>query len=160
MTLSKLSLADDGTKVSIIAWANANKQKAGDSLGSWRYVEIDMTQAEIDKLKTPALAGAVTLTDQNTATETVVDTPATQTKAAVTHEVTKLVSGHLTLAADYVAPAEPEPMGPQPSQQELINANLTKQLASVTQMATISQAAVVTLTKQVAEQASTNTEAK
>lgn len=129
MTLSKLSLADDGTKVSLIAWANENRQKAGDSLGSWRYVEIDMTQAEIDKLKTPALAGAVTLTDQKTATETVVDTPATQTKAAVTHEVTKLVSGHLTLAVDYVAPADPEPEAPQPSQQDQINATLMKQTA-------------------------------
>lgn len=129
MTLSKISLADDRAKVSIIAWANANKQKAGDSLGSWRYVEIDMTQAEIDKLKTPALAGVVTLTDQKTATETVVDTPATQTKAAVTHEVTKLVSGHLTLAADYVAPADPEPEAPQPSQQDQINATLMKQTA-------------------------------
>lgn len=129
MTLSKISLADDGAKVSIIAWANANKQKAGDSLGSWHYVEIDMTQAEIDALKTPALAGAVTLTDQKMTTENVVDTPATQTKAAVTHEVTKLVSGHLTLAADYVAPADPEPEAPQPSQQDQINATLMKQTA-------------------------------
>ena len=129
MTLSKLSLADDGATVSAIAWANERKQKAGDSLGAWRYVEIDMTQAEIDALKAPALAGAVTLTDQKTATETMVDTPATQTKAAVTHEVTKLVSGHLTLAADYVAPAEPEPEAPQPSADQQAIALLTKQTA-------------------------------
>lgn len=129
MTLSKLILADDGTKVSLIAWANENKQKAGDSQGTWRYVEIDMTQAEIDALKTPVLSGAVTLTEQKTTTETVVDTPATQTKAAVTHEVTKLVSGHLTLAVDYVAPAEPEPVAPQPSAQDQINATLMKQTA-------------------------------
>lgn len=129
MTLSKLILADDGTKVSLIAWANENKQKAGDSQGTWRYVEIDMTQAEIDALKTPVLSGAVTLTEQKTTTETVVDTPATQTKAAVTHEVTKLVSGHLTLADDYVVPAGPEPEAPQPSQQDQINATLMKQTA-------------------------------
>lgn len=72
----------------------------------------------------------------------------------------KLANGMVTVDADYVAPADPEPLAPQPSQQDLINANLTKQLATVTQMATTSQAAVVTLTKQVAEQASTNTEAK
>lgn len=128
MTLSKISLSADGATVSAIAWANEHKQKAGDSQGSWRYVEIDMTQAKINALKTPALAGAVTLTDQKTTTETVVDTPATQTKA-VTHEVTKLVSGHLTLAADYVAPADPDPEAPQPSQQDQINATLMKQTA-------------------------------
>lgn len=115
MTLSKISLGTDGSTVSAIAWANESKHKAGDSQGTWRYVEIDMTQAEIDALKAPALAGAVTLTDQKTATETVVDTPATQAKAAVTHEVAKLVSGHLTLAADYVAPADPEQEAPQPT---------------------------------------------
>lgn len=129
MTLSKISLGADGATVSAIAWANESKQKAGDSLGSWRYVEIDMTQAEIEALKTPALAGAVTLTDQKTTTETVVDIPATQTTAAVTHGVTKLVSGHLTLAADYVAPADPEPEAPQPSQQDQINATLLKKTA-------------------------------
>lgn len=149
MTLSKLSLADDGTKVPLIAWANENKQKAGDSQGTWRYVEIDMTQAEIDALKAPALAGAVTLTDQKTATETVVDTPGTQTKAAVTHEVTKLVSGHLTLAADYVAPADPEPEAPQPSQQDQINATLMKQTAqnAAANAAIMKQLATITATE-------------
>ena len=149
MTLSKLSLADDGTKVPLIAWANENKQKAGDSQGTWRYVEIDMTKAEIDKLKTPAMAGAVTLTDQKTATETVVDTPGTQTKAAVTHEVTKLVSGHLTLAADYVAPVEPEPEAPQPSTQDQINATLMKQTAqnAAANAAIMKQLAIITATE-------------
>lgn len=149
MTLSKINLGADGATVSAIAWANESKQKAGDSLGSWHYVEIDMTQAEIDALKAPALAGAVTLTGQKTTTETVVDTPATQTKAAVTHEVTKLVSGHLTLAADYVTPVEPEPEAPQPSTQDQINATLLKQTAqnAVANAAIMKQLATITATE-------------
>lgn len=149
MTLSKISLGADGATVSAIAWANENLQKAGDSLGAWRYVEVDMTQAEIYALKAPALAGAVTLTDQKTATETVVDKLATQTKAAVTHEVTKLVSGHLTLAADYVAPADPEPEAPQPSAQDQINAQLLKQTAhnAAANAAIMKQLATITATE-------------
>ncbi|WP_125579152.1 hypothetical protein [Lacticaseibacillus suibinensis] len=41
----------------------------------------------------------------------------------------KLAGGTVTVDADYVAPAEPEPVAPQPSAQDQINATLLKQTA-------------------------------
>lgn len=162
MTLVKINLGDDGSAVTLIAWANPDLHKAGDTDGAWSYIDVDMTQEEIDATKVPAAAGAVTLTDKQTGTKTVIDEPAVKevlsadgkvlqaAKDAVTHEEPIILAGKLVVAADYTPEPEPtfEPAGP--SQQDQINAMLTKQLAAVTQKADTAQTAVVALTKQLA----------
>ena len=79
-------------------------------------------------------------------------------------EAAKIVLGHskltgstVTVDADYVAPADPEPEAPQPSADMQAIALLTKQLATAKadaaaaqQTATMAQTATVALTKEIA----------
>lgn len=66
-------------------------------------------------------------------------------------EFYKLVDGKITVNPDYVEPALVLPTGQ--TNQEQINAQLTKQLAATTKTAEIAQSAVLALTKQLAVQA-------
>ena len=144
MTLAKLMLGDDGSAVTLVAWANPDLHKAGDTDGAWSYIDVDMTDEEIDATKVPAAAGAVTLTDKQMGTKTVVDTPAVKkvvsddgkvlqaAKDVVTHEEPIILAGKLVVAADYVPEPEPTPVDPGPSAQDLLNADMMKSIAANT----------------------------
>lgn len=127
MVLVKLILGgDDGITVIHHAWAHPNKgYKAGDSDslgGDFKYYDV---------------------TNQ-------VDDPLTQT-VEVPDGHTKLINGTLVVDADYTPPVMEVPE-PTPSAQDAINAQLTKQLATVTQTAATAQSAVVALTKKLASE--------